>query len=138
MVYDLGRSFIALFLCMRETEWRSTHTESEKGCKRQGPKERSIGTVFGKVGYWRTYIYRSKAGKGYYPLDLELGLPCDGFSMLLRSHAVKIATKMSYAQSVAVLSMFLQWSPCQVTVHKEKFTKYHTKVTELAGLVSTL
>jgi hypothetical protein len=103
---------------MRETEWRSTHTDSEKGCKRQGPKERSIGTVFGKVGYWRTYIYRSKAGKGYYPLDLELGLPCDGFSMLLRSHAVKIATKMSYAQSVAVLSMFLQWSPCQKSIEE--------------------
>lgn len=103
---------------MRETEWQFTHTDSEKGCKRQGQKERSIGTVFGKTSYWRTYIYRPKASKGYYPLDLELGLSRDGFSMLLRSHAVKIATKMSYAQSVAVLSMFLQWSPCQKTIEE--------------------
>jgi hypothetical protein len=72
--------------------------------------------VFGKVRYWRSYLYC--AGCGYYPLDLELGLPLDGFSMLLRSYAAKIATKMSYAQSVAVLTLFLQWSPCQRTVEE--------------------
>ena len=72
--------------------------------------------MFGKVRYWRSYIYRP--GCGYYPLDLELGLPLDGFSMLLRSYAAKIATKMSYAQSVAVLGMFLHWSPSQKTVEE--------------------
>jgi hypothetical protein len=38
--------------------------------------------------------------------------------MLLRSHAAKLATKMSYAQAVSVLSMFLRWSPCQKTVEE--------------------
>jgi hypothetical protein len=38
--------------------------------------------------------------------------------MLLRSYATRIATKMSYGQSVAMLTMFLQWSPCQKTVEE--------------------
>jgi len=37
-----------------------------------------LGTFFGKVHYWRTHFYR--AGGGYYPLDIELGLTGDGFS----------------------------------------------------------
>ena len=117
-VYELGRLFISLFLCMREEEWKRTHTDIETGCKRQGSKDRLIGTIFGKVRYWRTYIYRIKLGGGYYPLDIELGLPWDGFSMLVRSYASRLATKMSYAQCVLVLTTFLGWSPCQKTIEE--------------------
>jgi hypothetical protein len=70
------------------------------------------------VRYWRTYIYKGKGLGGFYPLDIELGLPADGFSMLLRSHAAKLATKMSYAQSVGMLSLFIGWSPCQKTIEE--------------------
>ena len=112
-VFTLGRLFIVLFLCVRE---QNMVVAPVPGCKRQPEKDRLLGTFFGKVRYWRTYIYR--AGGGYYPLDIELGLPLDGFSMLLRSYAAKLATKMSYAQTVGVLSMFLRWSPCQETVEE--------------------
>ena len=112
-VFDLGKLFVALFLCMREKNCKLTH---DPGCKCQGPKDRLLSTIFGKVRYWRTYIYR--VGGGYYPLDIELGLPRDSFSMLLRSHAAKLATKMSYAQAVGVLTMFLRWSPSQKTVEE--------------------
>ena len=112
-VFTLGRLFIALFLCARE---QNMVVAPVPGCKCQSEKDRLLGTFFGKVRYWRTYIYR--AGGGYYPLDIELGLPLDGFSMLLRSYAAKLATKMSYAQAVGVLSMFLRWSPCQETVEE--------------------
>ena len=74
-VYDLGRLFISLFLCIRQTHWEFTHSEGKFDGKRQGAKDRLIGTVFGKVRYFRTYIYRGKIEGGYYPLDLELGLP---------------------------------------------------------------
>jgi hypothetical protein len=117
-VYELGRLFISLFLWMREGHCQQKHSAVEEGLKRQGLKDRLVGTVFGKVRYWRTYIYRVKYGGGYYPLDIELGLPWDGFSMLVRSYAVRLATKMSYAQCVGVLSTFLQWSPCQKTVEE--------------------
>lgn len=117
-VFELGRLFIALFLCIQDKEWRKSHPVTEAGYKSQGLKDRQLGTVFGKVRYWRTYLYRIKGNGGYYPLDIELGLPLDGFSMLVRSYAAKIATKMSYAQSVMILTMFLQWSPCQKSIEE--------------------
>lgn len=117
-VNDLGQLFILLFLSMREQYWQDTHPKIEAGCKRQGPYNRQIGTVFGKVRYWRTYIYQGKKKGGYYPLDIELGLPLDGFSMLVRSYAARLSTKMSYAQAVMVLTTFLRWSPCQKTVEE--------------------
>jgi hypothetical protein len=103
---------------MRECNGQKRPPEVEKGSKCQGLKDRLIGTVFGKVRYWRTYIYRGKSEGGYYPLDIELGLPWDGFSMLVRSYAARLATKMSYAQCVTVLGTFLQWSPCQKTIEE--------------------
>lgn len=115
-VFDLGKLCVSLFLCIREDNRNLTQPDPSPGYKCQGPNDRLLGTVFGKVRYWRTYFYR--AGSGYYPLDIELGLPLDGFSMLLRSYAAKLATKMSYAQTVAVLTTFLHWSPCQKTVEE--------------------
>lgn len=103
---------------MREDYWQKEAPPVEKGSKRQGLKDRLIGTAFGKVRYWRTYVYRGKNKGGGYPLDIELGLPWDGFSMLVRSYATRLATKMSYAQCVAVLGTFLQWSPCQKTIEE--------------------
>ena len=117
-VYELGRLFVSLFLWMREGDWQGNHPAVEAGLKQQGLKDRLIGTVFGKVRYWRTYIYRGKYKGGYYPLDIALGLPRDGFSMLVRSYAVRLATKMSYSQCVVVLTTFLQWSPCQKTIEE--------------------
>ena len=117
-IFALAKLFVSLFLSMREEHYRDTHTRAEKNYMFQGPKSRVISTFFGKVRYWRTYLYNTTGSGGYYPLDIELGLPLDGFSMLLRSYAVRIGTKMSYAQSVLVLGMFLQWSPCQKSIEE--------------------
>lgn len=117
-MYELGRLFISLFLWMWESNWQGNRPGVQAGSKCQGPKDRLIGTVFGKVRYWRTYVYRGENQGGYYPLDIALGLPLDGFTMLVRSYAARLATKMSYAQCVAVLSTFLQWSPCQKTIEE--------------------
>jgi hypothetical protein len=111
-VLALGRLFVQLFLCMREEQFQATHPQP--GYKRLGPNARQLGTFFGKVRYWRTYFYRK--GGGYYPLDVELGLTRDGFSMLLRSYATRIATKVSYAQTSLILNLFLGWTPAQETV----------------------
>lgn len=117
-VFELGRQFISLFLCMSDEYWNNTHTVTGADYTPQGPKSRIIGTVFGKLRYWRTYLYSLTGSGGYYPLDIELGLTLDGFSMLVRSYAVRIATKMSYAQSVVILNMLLRWSPCQKTIEE--------------------
>ena len=117
-VFALGRLFALLFLCMREEYFQATHPHGEVGYKVQRPRSRLFGTFFGKVRYWRTYFYCTTSSGGYYPLDLELGLPLDGFSMLVRSYVTLLATKMSYAQAVVVLTGFLQWSPCQKTLEE--------------------
>lgn len=113
-VLALGCLFIQLFLCMREVQWQAAHPQPLAGYKRLGPVARQLGTFFGKVSYGRTYFYRQ--GGGYYPLDLELGLTRDGFSMRVRSLAVRMATKVSYAQAVLVLGLFLEWSPAQESI----------------------
>lgn len=117
-VFELGRLFVSLFLCMRDEHWNNTHTVIEAGYNPQYHKDRILRTVFGKLRYWRAYLYNTTSIGGYYPLDIELGLPLDGFSMLARSYAVRIATKVSYAQTVLILSMFLQYSPSQKTIEE--------------------
>ncbi len=114
-IFLLGTLFISLFLAMREADLNQNRT-SQTGFKWQKPRHRTLGTFFGKVCYWRSYLY--KVGGGYYPLDVELGFSRDGFSILIQSLAVKVATKMSYAQSVLMLTMFLQWSPAQKTIEE--------------------
>jgi hypothetical protein len=99
---------------MRHERFQAAHTDPEPGYKQLGPYSRLLGTFFGKVRYWRTYLYSK--GKGYYPLDVELGLTSDGFSMVLRSYAARLATQVSYAQAALLLTMFLHWSPAQESI----------------------
>lgn len=117
-VFKLGKLFVLLFLCMRDEDWNNTHPVIQAGYKPQWHRARILSTVFGKLRYWRTYLYSTTSIGGYYPLDIELGLPLDGFSMLVRSYAARIATKVSYAQTVLILSMFLQYSPSQKTIEE--------------------
>jgi len=49
-------------------------------------------------------------------LDVALGLTSDGFSMLLRCCATRIATKVSYAQATLLLNLFLHWTPAQESI----------------------
>jgi len=82
-VLAVGRLCLQLFLPMREAQWRATAQPTPRGYKRQGPIVRQLGPFLGKVSYARTYFYRT--GGGYYPLDIELGLTGNGFSLLLTS-----------------------------------------------------
>lgn len=113
-VLALGCLFVQLFLCMREEQFQAAHAQAQPGYKRIGPVARQVGTFFGKGRYVRTYFYRAEGG--YYPLDVELGLTAAGFSMRLRSLAVRVATKVSYAQAVLLLGLFLGWSPAQESI----------------------
>jgi hypothetical protein len=111
-VLALGRLFVQLFLCQREAQWQTA--PPQPGYQRQGPIARQVGTLFGKVRYWRSYFFRP--GGGYYPLDVALGLTSDGFSMAVRSYAARVATKVSYAQTALLLTLFLCWAPAQGSI----------------------
>jgi hypothetical protein len=116
LVFALGRLLFALFLCRRHEALRTVPSEILNGNRyeRRTPQGRWLGTFFGKVRYWRTYMYGPEGS--YYPLDRELGLPTDGFSTHLTGLMARMATKMSYAATKVLLRCFLCWSPSTTTI----------------------
>lgn len=117
-VFTLGRLFLAFFLA-----WRHEHSSrAVRAMKTQDfrvclPQPRLLGTYFGKVRYWRTYL-RRRGGGGIYPLDADLGLNADGFSFNILSLAARLATFVSYDQVAGLLSTFLAWSPSKMSIEK--------------------
>jgi hypothetical protein len=115
-VFTLGRLFLAYFLA-----WREEHSHREIAAAfRRGywlgkPQSRLLGTFFGKVRYWRTYL-RDRGGGGFYPLDAALALTADGFTMLMVSLMARLATLVSFDHVTALLLSFLSWSPSKRTV----------------------
>jgi hypothetical protein len=120
-VYRLGRLFIALFLCLWQ-ERTPVETREERGkerYRRQPAKSRLLGTFFGKVRYWRTYLEQTNGRPGgYYPVDVALGLLANGFSLGVLSRAVELATKMSYGAATVVFTSFCGWSPSHKTIEE--------------------
>ena len=98
-VFHLGRLLIALFLCrwQERTPVAATVSLGKETYRRQPPKPRLLGTYFGKVRYWRTYLNQTNGRPGgFFPVDAALGLLADGFSMGVLGRAVQLATRMSF------------------------------------------
>jgi len=91
-IFVLGKLFILLFLSMREEQYKKIQKNVEANYKNQGPKPRLFACFFGKLRYWRSYLFNLSNKGGYYPLDIELGLTQDSFSMLVQSYAIRLAT----------------------------------------------
>lgn len=119
LVFALGRLLLALFLAERHQRHQTSPSELVEGLRyeRRTPQGRWLGTFFGKVRYWRTYMY-GPAGRGYYPLDRALGLPADGFSVGLTGLMARLATKLSYATTQLMLRCFLSWAPSTTTIEQ--------------------
>lgn len=117
-IFILGKLFVLLFLTMREEHYRDTHQNTNAYYKNQGTKPHIFACFFGKLRYWRSYLFNVAGNGGHYPLDIELGLTQDSFSMLVQNYAVRLATKVSYSQTVALLTLFLNWSPAQRTIEE--------------------
>ncbi len=118
LVFALGRLLQALFLCRRHEELEVPPESCEGGrrFRRKRAQGRELGTFFGKVRYWRTYMHAP--GGGFYPLDRLLRIPGDGFSLGLTSLMTRLATKVSYAQTTLLLRCFLNWSPSTTSVER--------------------
>ena len=120
-VFRLGRLLITLFLCLWEerTPVPTTVVRGKEEYRRQPPKSRLLGTFFGKVRYWRTYLLQTNGRSGgYSPVDLAVGLTADGFSIGILGRAVRLATKMSFAASVVVMKSFVGWSPSTKSIEE--------------------
>jgi len=120
-VFRLGRLLIALFLCGCQERIALSGRE-ERGqelYRRQPPKPRLLGTVFGKVRYWRSYLEQLNGRSGgFFPVDSEVGLTADGFSLGVLSRAAQLATRMSYMAATLVFSRFALWSPSHKTIER--------------------
>jgi hypothetical protein len=117
-VFAIGRLLATLFLC-RQHELLEVPAEIQEGGRRFRRKQaqsRELGTLFGKVRYWRTYAHAQ--GGGFYPLDRLLRLPADGFGFGLTSLMTRVATKVSFAQTTLLLRCFLGWSPSTTSVER--------------------
>ena len=78
-------------------------------------RARSLTTIFGVVRYWRTYMREVRADadarRGFHPLDVALGLTADRLSANVLSHAVRLATKVAYAEARSILMWFMDAVP---------------------------
>jgi hypothetical protein len=114
LVFTLGRLFLAFHLA-----WCHQHFDARK-MKRPGlhikrAQPRLLGTYFGKVRYWRTYL-RRKGGSGLYPLDAALGLTADGFSFNVMALGARLATMVPYDQVAGLLLQFHTWAPSKMSI----------------------
>ena len=117
MVFMLGRVLLAYFLSRRqERSRRRLRRRAPRGYRGGRPQSRLLGTFFGKVRYWRCYLRESGGSAGTSPLDVELGLTADGFSMLLLALATRLATLLSFDHAAGLLLTFLSWSPAKRTI----------------------
>jgi hypothetical protein len=92
-ILAFGKLFVLRYRSMREEHYIDSHPNVEANYQNQGPKSRTFAGFFGRLRYWRSYLYNLDGNGGYYPLDIELGLTQDGFSMLVQSYAIRVVAK---------------------------------------------
>jgi hypothetical protein len=114
-LWTLGALLLRLFLELTERSVRQRlgrrvvrdgHT-----FKRHGAKARSLKTLFSVIRYWRTYMYRTNGGGGYYPVDSKLGLTGDRFSFNLLMLSARLACMLSFAKARETLQLFVPSAP---------------------------
>lgn len=118
LLFSLGRVLLAYYLQRRHEEagpiverWR------RRGFCREALRRRYLGTIFGRVIYWRTHL-RGAGRRGIFPLDLALGLTRDRISFFVAETAARLSTLMSYEQVTAICLYFMSWSPSKTSVER--------------------
>lgn len=113
-VCRVARLLIVLFLATFEERIAATVPPRidrvDRVLRRRPPQARNLNTFFGVVRYSRVYM-RGDDGHGYHPLDAALGLTADRISIHLLSLAVRLATKLSFAETHTILGWFIPKPP---------------------------
>jgi hypothetical protein len=123
LVFAVGRAALVLFLGLREQQVaRDDRIEGDHRTFRPAPPQaRNLTTRFGTIRYWRQYMreVRAEAGRhGFHPLDRALGLLGDRLSFNVLSLAVRLATKLSFAEARTTLGMFMPNAPSTEVIEK--------------------
>lgn len=109
-ISSLACLFLQLFLMSFQEQFDYLPWLEEGKYYKGNLVSRTIKTIYGDVRYWRHYLIR-KSGGGFYPLDACIGLTGDGFSPLVMSLAIRLATRMSFSASVLLFRCFYGWAP---------------------------
>ena len=127
-LFGVGRALVVLFLGLREqrimAEHRARHAGRYQGLERAfrvAPAiARNFTTWFGVVRYYRTYLRECGPGErhGFHPLDVSLGLNQDRFSWNVLMVAVRLATKMAFAEAKVTLDSFVPGAPSTEVIEK--------------------
>ena len=118
-VMALARAVVVLFLVaseQRESAAMQARVVLDGRTFRRAPAQsRSLLTWFGVVRYQRTYLREvvpaGDAARGFHPLDAALGLFSDRVSPTVLAIAVRLATRMSFAEARLQLGWFLPTAP---------------------------
>jgi len=123
-MFALARLVVMLFLSLREQQvmgerdW--TRERGGRRFKLAPSQARSLTTIFGVVRYMRRYVREiaQEVRRGFYPLDVSLGLCADRFSWNVLSIAARLATKLSFAEARTTLSTFVPNAPSTEVIEK--------------------
>jgi hypothetical protein len=119
LVFAFGRAVLVLFLGLREQHLRAGHRRGSRfewlgRSFRPAPAiGRNLTTMFGVVRYFRTYMREVAEGQrhGFHPLDVSVGLGADRFSWNVLAAAVRMATKLSFADARSTMAAFVPDTP---------------------------
>jgi hypothetical protein len=115
----LGACLIRLFLTARyERLDLQPFLEEEKYRPGDAYAERTLKTVYGEVPYGRHYLMSRGGGRGFFPLDVVLGLTRDRLSPWVMHWVARLATRMSFQASQMVCQAVLNWAPATETIEQ--------------------
>lgn len=115
----LGCCLIRLFLTARY-ERLDLQPFLEDGKYRPGDAyaERTLKTFYGEVTYGRHYLMSRGGGRGFFPLDVVLGLTRDRLSPWVMQWVARLATRMSFKAARMVCQAVLNWAPATETIEQ--------------------
>jgi hypothetical protein len=79
---------------------------------------RTLKTVYGVVTYGRQYLQACCGGRGFFPLDVVLGLTDDRLSPWVMQWVARLATRMSFKAAQMVCHAVLNWAPATETIEQ--------------------
>jgi len=80
--------------------------------------ERTLKTAYGDVAYGRRYLMSRGGGKGFFPLDVALGLTWDRLTPWVMQWVARLATRMSFKAAQMVCEAALNWAPATETIEQ--------------------
>jgi hypothetical protein len=80
--------------------------------------ERTLKTFYGEVTYGRHYLMSRGGGRGFFPLDVVLGLTRDRLSPWVMQWVARLATRMSFKAAQLVCKAVLNWAPATETIEQ--------------------